>query len=190
MNLPVLNFVTGNANKLKELNAKCAGVLEIAQIDIDLPEFQGTAEEVSIQKCKTAFERLKRPVLIEDTSLCFNAYKGLPGPYIKWFLTNLTVPGLPRMLDGFEDKTGYAQCIFAYMEKEDQEPILFVGQTAGTIVEPRGKSFGWDPIFQPEGFETTFGEMELEQKNEISHRGKAVQKLIDHFAKQSSKEEE
>ena len=53
-------------------------------------------------------------VMVEDTSLCFNAYGGLPGPYIKWFLKNLGHDGLNRMLAGFDDKTAYAQCIFAY----------------------------------------------------------------------------
>lgn len=53
-------------------------------------------------------------VIVEDTSLCFNAMGGLPGPYIKWFLQKLGHDGLNAMLAGFEDKTGYAQCIFAY----------------------------------------------------------------------------
>ena len=52
--------------------------------------------------------------MVEDTSLCFNAYGGLPGPYIKWFLKNLGHEGLNTMLAGFEDKSAYAQCIFAY----------------------------------------------------------------------------
>lgn len=52
--------------------------------------------------------------MVEDTSLCFNAYGGLPGPYIKWFLKNLGHEGLYTMLAGFEDKSAYAQCIFAY----------------------------------------------------------------------------
>ena len=57
-------------------------------------------------------------VMVEDTSLCFNAYEGLPGPYIKWFLKALGHEGLPRMLAGFDDKSAYAQCIFAYSPGE------------------------------------------------------------------------
>lgn len=53
-------------------------------------------------------------VMVEDTSLCFNAYKGLPGPYIKWFLDKLGHDGLNKMLAGFDDKSAYAQCIFAF----------------------------------------------------------------------------
>lgn len=56
--------------------------------------------------------------MVEDTSLCFNAYGGLPGPYIKWFLQKLGHEGLNAMLAGFEDKSAYAQCIFAYTPGE------------------------------------------------------------------------
>ncbi len=98
----------------------------------------------------TAFKRVNQPVIVEDTSLCFNALKGLPGPYIKWFLDSIGPEGLHRMLHGFEDKSGYAQCIISYMDADLKEPKLFVGRTAGTIVQPRGSTkFGWDPCFQP-----------------------------------------
>ena len=101
----------------------------------------------------TAYKSTNKPVLVEDTSLCFNAYKGLPGPYIKWFLKNVGPEGLAKMVEPFEDKTGYAMCIIAYMGEELKEPILFVGKTPGTIVEPKGsRDFGWDPVFQPEGY--------------------------------------
>ena len=66
-------------------------------------------------------------VLTEDTSLCFNAMNGLPGPYIKWFLEELGHDGLNRMLVGFENKTAYAQCIIGYMSEELKEPLLFIG---------------------------------------------------------------
>ena len=56
--------------------------------------------------------------MVEDTCLCFNAYKGLPGPYIKWFLEKLGHDGLNRMLAGFDDRTAYAQCTFAYAASE------------------------------------------------------------------------
>ena len=64
-------------------------------------------------------------VMVEDTSLCFNAYEGLPGPYIKWFLKALGHEGLPRMLAGFDDKSAYAQCIFAYSPGEPHSQCSF-----------------------------------------------------------------
>ena len=87
-------------------------------------------------------------VMVEDTSLCFNALNGLPGPYIKWFMDKVGHDGLNKMLVGFDDKTAYAQCIFAYTEGEDKPVQLFVGRTPGKIVPPRGPTtFGWDAIF-------------------------------------------
>ena len=69
---------------------------------------------------------------MEDTSLCFNALGGLPGPYIKWFLKKLGPEGLFKLLAGFEDKTGYSQCIVAYVdEKNYEKPEVFVGRTPG-----------------------------------------------------------
>lgn len=76
-------------NKLFFLNP-----VQITNVDVDLPEFQGEPEEVATEKCKLAAERLKCPVVTEDTSLCFNALGGLPGPYIKWFLKKLGPEGI------------------------------------------------------------------------------------------------
>jgi len=63
-----------------------------------VPELQGDAEEIAREKALIAFNQAKKPVLVEDTSLCFNAYKGLPGPYIKWFLANIGPEGLAKMV--------------------------------------------------------------------------------------------
>ena len=89
-------FITGNQNKLKEFNQIIGQVpsFEFLTKSIDLPEFQGEPEDVAIAKCKTALEIANAPVLIEDTSLCFNALGGLPGPYIKWFLDKIKPEGL------------------------------------------------------------------------------------------------
>lgn len=92
------------------------------------------------------------------------------------------------MLAGFDDKSGYAQCTFAFSSGEpDAEPRVFVGKKPGTIVAPRGGvAFGWDPIFQPEGFELTFAEMDKAVKSSISHRYLAVQQLIAFLRKETA----
>ena len=120
-----------------------------------------------------------RPVITEDTCLCFNALGGFPGPYIKWFLEKLQPAGLHRLLHGFEDKSAYALCIFAYFDKATMtEPVLLEGRTDGTIVLPRGpQSFGWDPVFLPQDSDLTYAEMSKEDKNKISHRARALDKL-------------
>lgn len=71
--------------------------------------------EIAKEKVMVAYNQVKKPVLVEDTSLCYNAYKGLPGPYIKWFLKNVGPEGLAKMVHGFDDKSAYAMCIIAYM---------------------------------------------------------------------------
>lgn len=67
---------------------------------------------------------------------------------------------------------------FAYSQGPEFEPILFIGRTNGKIVSPRGRlGFGWDPIFQPDNYDKTFGEMTQEEKNRVSPRYKAIQEL-------------
>lgn len=123
------------------------------------------------------------PVIVEDTCLCFNALGGMPGPYIKWFLSALGPDGLPRLLADFDDKTANAVCMFGYADSQD-EINVFEGKTAGRIVPPRGpRDFGWDPIFQPDGFSQTYAEMDKNEKNKISHRFRALDKLKDYLLK-------
>jgi inosine triphosphate pyrophosphatase len=177
-----ITFVTGNAKKLAEVQRIVGDDLPLVSQGLDLPELQGEPEEVASVKAKEAFSRIGTPVLVEDTSLCFNAMQGLPGVYIKWFLDKLGHDGLNQMLVGFEDKTAYAQCIFAYCD-ESGETKVFVGQTHGKIVPARGDNkFGWDPIFEPdESNGLTYAEMTMDAKNAISHRGRSLQKVREFF---------
>jgi len=148
---------------------------DITNKGFELDELQGTPEFIATRKAKLATEHCDTAVMIEDVSLCFNGLKGLPGPYIKDFLGKLGRQGLFDMLKGFEDKTAYAQCTFAFCQGKGHEPRLFVGKCHGTIVEPRGENmFGWDPVFMPDGFDQTFAEICLEEKNKVSHRGRAL----------------
>jgi inosine triphosphate pyrophosphatase len=173
-----LTFVTGNKNKLLETASIIGNSIPLTSVSIDLPEIQGTTQEIAAHKCREAAKLIKGPCITEDTSLCFNAMNGLPGPYIKWFLKDLKPEGLSKLLDGFEDKSGYALCTFAYCKSENDVPILFEGRTEGKIVRPRGPtSFGWDPVFLPDGFEETYAEMDKNVKNTISHRFRALEKL-------------
>ena len=102
--------------------------------------------------------------------------------YIKWFLQKLGHDGLNRMLAGFDDKSGYAQCIFSLALDKDSEPLLFVGRTHGKVVPARGDAnFGWDPIFEPDGHGQTYAEMDKALKNTLSHRFRALDKLREHL---------
>ncbi len=158
------------------------------RIDIDLPEIQGDPKEIVKEKLAHALKvgKVSGPIIIEDTSLGYDAFNGLPGPYIKFFLKSLKNQGLYNMLKGFDDKSAKALCIFGLAKpgkKIDTEDFLyFSGETEGKIVEPRGpEKFGWDPIFEPIGFDQTFAEMDSEVKNSISHRRRALNTLAEYL---------
>jgi inosine triphosphate pyrophosphatase len=88
-----------------------------------------------------AMKEVSGPIVIEDTSLCFNALGGLPGPYIKWFLQKTGHVGLNNLLAAYEDKSARAVCCLSYFDgREGSEPIVFVGETHGKIVPARGKA--------------------------------------------------
>ncbi|KPP68829.1 inosine triphosphate pyrophosphatase-like [Scleropages formosus] len=149
-----------------------------------MPEYQGEPDEISRQKCQEAARQVDGPVIVEDTCLCFRALGGLPGPYIKWFLDKLKPEGLYKLLAGFEDKSAWALCTFAFCAGKEEPVLLFRGKTeVGCIVEPRGpRDFGWDPCFQPDGFDKTYAELPKEVKNTISHRYRALTAMSEHFS--------
>jgi ribokinase/non-canonical purine NTP pyrophosphatase (RdgB/HAM1 family) len=190
-----LTFVTGNKNKLLEVQRLLSSdqnqpiPFDLDNAELDLPELQGSPEDIAREKCSTAANLLQTAVITEDTSLCFHALNGLPGPYIKWFLDNIGHDGLNKMLRGFDDERAYAQTIIAFSAGPGKDVHLFDGRTKGRIVSPRGAlDFGWDPIFQPEREECivggivsdndmTYAEMTKDDKNKISHRSRAFVKF-------------
>ncbi|XP_076319105.1 inosine triphosphate pyrophosphatase [Tachypleus tridentatus] len=182
-------FVTGNLKKLEEVTAILGEKFpfKIESKAIDLPEYQGEPDEISVAKAKAAADILQCPVIVEDTCLCFNALGGMPGPYVKWFLKNIGPEGLHRLLEGWSDKSAYALCTFAFSEGQGHEVKLFRGKTDGVIVAPRDpRTFGWDPCFQPLGHIQTYAEMTSELKNSLSHRYKALAALRDHFCSENN----
>ncbi|RXH78486.1 hypothetical protein DVH24_002004 [Malus domestica] len=164
-----VTFVTGNAKKLEEVRAILGTSIPFNSLKLDLPELQGEPEDISKEKARLAAIQVNGPVLVEDTCLCFNALKGLPG--------------LNNLLMAYEDKSAYALCSFSFTTGPSVEPITFLGKTPGRIVPARGPTdFGWDPVFQPDGYEQTYAEMPKEEKNKISHRFRALALVKSHFA--------
>ncbi|KAL8972580.1 MAG: hypothetical protein Q9183_000473 [Haloplaca sp. 2 TL-2023] len=173
-----LHFITGNSNKVVEVQAILGDIVPLQTRSLDLVEIQGTIEEITKDKCRRAAAMVQGPVLVEDTCLCFNALRELPGPYIKWFLQALGHQGLNNLLAAYEDKSAQAVCTFAYSDGPGQEPLIFEGRITGSIVPARGPTnFGWDPIFEYMG--ETFAEMDKAKKNGLSHRFLALSKLKD-----------
>ncbi|GAA6061100.1 hypothetical protein JCM10212_006131 [Sporobolomyces blumeae] len=177
-------FVTGNANKLKEVRQILLASspdlpFTVESRDLDLPEIQGSTQEVAKAKVAAAAEAIGGPCITEDTALGFEALGGLPGPFIKYFMKSVGHDGLNKMLQGFPSKRATATCTFAYSAGPGTEPVLFEGTTEGEIVPARGPThFGWDPVFEPvEGESKTYAEMDGAAKNKISHRYRALEKL-------------
>ena len=176
-----VTFVTGNARKLEEVRGilGATSTIEVTCASVDVVETQGEPEDVARAKARDAARALGGPALVEDTSLCFNALGGLPGVYVKWYLEKTGHEGLNNALAMYEDKSAYAQCVFAYATgPDDAEPKVFVGRTHGRIVPARGpRDFGWDPVFEPDGYDETYAEMDKATKNAISHRFRALEKF-------------
>jgi inosine triphosphate pyrophosphatase len=172
-----ITFITGNSNKLREAR-EILPDFEIVNQKIDLPEIQEMAAQSIIEaKLKEAYALHQGSYIVEDTSLCFNALNGLPGPLIKWFLQKLGTKGTAELVAKYTDHTAVASCMIGYIT-EAGDMHFFAGRVDGKIVLPRGDTdFGWDPIFQPVGSDLTFAQMSPQQKNAVSHRRQALLKL-------------
>lgn len=173
----MLYFITGNRNKFDEVRVLLSPI-EIEQLDIDLPEIQDIdAKKIIKAKLEEAMAHHEGEFLVEDTSLSVDALHGLPGPLIKWFLEALGREGLADLVSRFDSKVAWAQTILGYARTHD-EIYYFEGVTEGQIVTPRGASnFDWDSVFEVKDTGKTYAEMSFEEKNQISHRCKAVIKL-------------
>ena len=113
-----------------------------------MPEIQSDPIEVAKSKSKLAYKLAKKPIITEDTSLMLNSYGGLPGAYVKSFLEKIGPMGIYKMANVFEDRSAIVQCIFCYCYCENKDPIVFIGQMKGQIVEPSGQNnYGFDPSF-------------------------------------------
>ena len=178
-----LTFVTGNPNKAKYLSHVFD--IPVEHTKLDLAEIQSLdLKEIVIDKAARAYAILKTPLLVEDISLTFVALNKLPGPLIKWFLESLGNEGLCRLLDGKNDRTALAEVEFAYCDEAGVQ--TFGGFSRGSIApETRGQNgYGWDPIFIPEGSDTTWGEMEDADRFSDTHLRRIALEKLKEFLKQ------
>ena len=143
-------FATKNENKLSEVNEILGRDME--QISVELFEPQGVkAEDVVREKAEDAFHKTGKFVLVEDTSLEFSAWNGLPGALIKWFLDTVDNEGILKMLVGETNRKAIAKTAVGFFD--GTQARVFIGEISGMIPETiRGVGgFGWDPIFVPDG---------------------------------------
>ena len=170
-----LYFITGNAHKVRDMKVTLP---DIDQLDIELPELQDVdPRNIISAKLHAAFEHHPGPFMVEDTSLYFDCLNGLPGPLVKWFLQKLGNQGLYELVTKLGNPNATAKTIIGYAENRSHIQF-FEGEVKGTIVAPRGTdNFGWQVIFQPEGYSKTFAEMTPEEKGTLSMRAFAAEKL-------------
>ena len=182
-------FASNNAHKLEEVRSKLPkhfNVLSLKDVvgDVDIPETGTTLNENAAIKARYLFERTGKNCFADDTGLEIAALNGEPGVYSARyagencsFRDNMNK--VLKNMTGAEDRSAKFRTVICLIL--DGEEFFFEGQVDGKLLtEEHGeKGFGYDPIFRPDGYEESFAQMSLELKNEISHRGKAVQKLVD-----------
>lgn len=172
----MIYFVTSNKGKFVE----ASGIFgDLTQRDIGYTEIQGdTLEEVAAFGMKEILQsrRLQGPVMLEDAGLFVEALGGFPGVYSAYVQKTIGNEGMLRLMQGVEDRRAFFKSVVAYAEP-GQETRMFAGEAHGRIgFEARGtKGFGYDPIFYVS--DRSLGEMELEEKNMISHRAASMRAL-------------
>ena len=171
-----LYFITGNKNKFKEAKKI---IPKIKQIDLDLPEIQELNPKIIIkEKLKAAVKQHKGEFFCEDTSLYFKALNNFPGPLIKWMMDSLDNKGIYELIKNYKNQKVTAQTMIGYTDGKKFR--FFSGKIDGTVTKPKGKkTFGWDNIFMPKGYNKPFSEFTLKEKNKISMRKLALEKLKD-----------
>ena len=186
-----LVLASGNEGKLREFRRLLAprGLEVIAQVDLQIPDAEephATFVENALVKARHASARSGLPALADDSGVCVTALAGAPGVH------SARYAGLPvsdarnnaklvAALKGVADRRAHYYCVLVLVRHaNDPEPLLAEGAWHGTIVDqPRGTGgFGYDPHFQDDATGLTGAELPLEQKNEISHRGRAIRELL------------
>ena len=183
-----LVFATNNLNKLKEVQQMLSSSFEILSLkDIncfeEVEETETTLEGNAKLKANYITTNFGYSCFADDTGLEVDALNGKPGVYSARFAGEPrdAERNMQKLLTELKNKSNRkAQFRTAICLNINDEQFLFEGICVGEILtEKKGeKGFGYDPVFKPEGFSTSFAEMSAEEKNKISHRGLAIQKLV------------
>lgn len=184
-----LVFATNNQNKVNEIKSLLGEGIEILTLkeigcNEELPETQETLEGNALQKARYVADNYNVNCFADDTGLEIESLNGAPGVYSARYagencVAEDNITKILSELDGKENREAKFRTIVSLI-LDDQE-YYFEGKVDGSIKRSKSGSdgFGYDPIFQPNGFDITFSEMSMAEKNAISHRGKAVSKLIE-----------
>jgi XTP/dITP diphosphohydrolase len=146
--------------------------------------------EIARDCATTAFNQCRMPLIVEDAGLFIDAFEGFPGPYSAYVYKTIQNKGILKLMENLQNrKATFCSAIVYY--SQETGPLLFEGKTEGIITNTEHKcnnntGFGFDPIFQPMYDEKTFAEMTMEEKNQVSHRAKAINKFAKWFNAQNN----
>jgi XTP/dITP diphosphohydrolase len=179
-------FVTSNVHKFNEARLILAEYkVSVAMLRVEAVEIQDDSLE-SIAKA-SAIDAVKKcglPIFVEDAGIFIEALKGFPGPYSSYVYRTIGTKGILKLMENIDERDAYFQSVVAFSSPEEA-PKCFQGKVKGKIsMEERGSSgFGFDPIFEPSGGnKETFAEITTTEKNEYSHRAKAMRKFAEWYA--------
>ena len=181
-----LVIASNNKGKIREIKAVMEGIELLSLADIgfaeEIAEPYHTFEENALAKASAIHQFCGKNVFADDSGLCINALKGAPGVdsahYSGGRNDEDNLQKALRELSGAEDRSAFYKAVICLIWED--EVYYFEGICEGTIIEEkRGEGgFGYDPVFVPAGYDKTFGELPLDIKNGISHRGKAVREMV------------
>lgn len=182
-------FATNNQHKLTEVRHHLKGLYEVVSLqemgfNEEIPEPYETLEENALAKSKTVYDRYGMDCFADDTGLEVEALGGAPGVYsARYAGINCTFDdNVNKMLEEMKDKPNrnarFRTVVSLILNGQEH---FFEGEVRGAILHSRDgeEGFGYDPIFIPDGYQKSFARMSLDEKNKISHRGKAMAKLVD-----------
>lgn len=178
-----LRFVSGNKGKIRELQ-NALPQFQVFALENEVDETEPTFGGNALLKARSISLEEGEIVVADDSGLEVHALQGAPGVHSARYAgpekdDQRNMDKLLRELQGKDDRSAQFRTILALITNGRE--YLFEGIVRGTIIaEKRGKNgFGYDPVFVPEGYDQTFAEMTIEEKNQISHRARALQKLVD-----------
>ena len=185
-------FATNNKHKISEIRDILGNEIEVLSLDeinchADIPETSDTLEGNALQKAHYVYDNYHISCFADDTGLEVDALGGEPGIYSARYAgnnhdseANMTKL-LAKLGDNKNRKARFRTVIALIIDGKNVEEKIFEGIVEGSIIKERrgGEGFGYDPIFQPEGYNHTFAELGSDIKNKISHRARATAKLVD-----------
>lgn len=181
-------LVTHNKNKFEEINpiAKRFGItLKMPGSDLEKIEIQADSiVDVSRFSASSAYEILKKPLVIDDSGLFIRSLKGFPGVYSDQAFRSLGNSGILKLMNGVTDRRAYFECCASFCNSKGV--TSFTERINGTIlnVEKGDNGFGFDPIFTLDDYNgKSLAEVDIHKKNKVSHRGKAFESFFKWYSK-------